>query len=62
LLKSITGSSLKGKCDPIFDNLSEEKKKKWEHLDLLERKGFEVTELKQKFKQQDESNNDLLKS
>jgi len=61
LLKSITGSSLKGKCDPILDNLSEEKKKKLQHLEMLEQKGFEVTELKQAIMKEVENTLDLHK-
>lgn len=48
LLKSLTGSSLKGTCDPILDNLDEEEKKKLERLFILEQKGFEVEKLKER--------------
>lgn len=47
LLKAISGSTLKGSCDPRLDRLSPEDRKKMEHLDILERKGFEVEKLKQ---------------
>jgi len=42
LFKCLTGSSLRGSCDPIYDKLSPEEKKKLEHLEILERKGFDV--------------------
>ena len=48
LLKALTGSSLRGSCDPILDKLSTEDKKKLEHLDMLQRKGFDVEKLKNK--------------
>ena len=48
LLKALTGSSLKGPMDPIYDKMSEEDKKKLAHFDLLQRKGFDVEELKKK--------------
>ena len=47
LLKAITGSSLKGSCDPHLDRLTSEDRAKLQHLDLLERKGFDVSKLKQ---------------
>lgn len=47
LLKAITGSCLKGSCDPHLDRLTAEDRAKLQHLDLLERKGFEVSKLKQ---------------
>ena len=47
LLKSMTGSNLKGSCDPLLDKLSDEDLVKMEHLDRLSRKGFEVDNLKQ---------------
>ena len=47
LLKAIAGSSLKGSCDPHLDKLTAEDRRKLEHLDLLERKGFDVTRLKE---------------
>jgi hypothetical protein len=50
------------KCDPILDNLSEEKKKKLEHLEMLEQKGFEVTELKQAILKEVDNTLDLYKS
>jgi len=46
LFKSLTGSSLKGSCDPMLDNMAADELRKLEHLDMLERKGFEVTQLK----------------
>jgi hypothetical protein len=47
LIKALSGSCLKGTIDPSLDNLSDEKIKKLEHLDKMERKGFEVDKLKQ---------------
>ena len=48
LLKAITGSSLKGTCDPRLDKLCKADRQKIEHLDILERKGFEVYKLKKR--------------
>jgi hypothetical protein len=48
LLKAITGSTLKGSCDPRLDKLDEADKLKIEHLDVLERKGFEVYKLRRR--------------
>ena len=42
----MTGSSLKGTQDPQLDKLSKEDVEKLEHLDRLERKGFDVEALK----------------
>ena len=42
----MTGSNLKGSCDPLHDKLSPEDLKKMEHLDRLQRKGFDVENLK----------------
>ncbi len=47
LLKAITGSSLKGSCDPNLDYLDDAKREKMNHLNELERKGFEVNNLKE---------------
>lgn len=46
LLKSMTGSNLKGSCDPLLDKLSPEDLEKMDHLDRLQRKGFDVENLK----------------
>lgn len=48
LFKALTGSSLKGATDPALDKLDEKQKKKLEHLERLEEKGFDVKELKEK--------------
>jgi len=48
LLKAITGTSLKGETDPALDSLSESEKEKLRNLEMLEKKGFEVTELREK--------------
>jgi len=45
LFKAITGSSLKGSTDPALDKMSDKDKKKLEHLQKLEQKGFAVEEL-----------------
>lgn len=47
-IKSITGSSLKGALDPVFDKMDDKQRSKLEHLENLERKNFEVTHLKNK--------------
>jgi hypothetical protein len=49
LLKAMSGSSLKGDCDPILDNLNEADKNKLIHLQKLENQGFDVDQLKQNF-------------
>lgn len=46
LFKAITGSTLKGTCDPHLDSLPEHERRKMEQLEKLARKGFEVEELK----------------
>lgn len=48
LFKALTGSSLGGSCDPILDKLSPEERKKLEHLEMLQKKGFDVEKLKKK--------------
>lgn len=45
----MSGSSLKGDCDPILDNLNEADKNKLIHLQKLENQGFDVDQLKQNF-------------
>jgi len=47
LYKALSGSSLKGACDPNLDRLTADERQKLEHLDKLERKGFDVTTLKE---------------
>lgn len=47
LLKSLTGSSLKGALSPHYDKLSQKDRDKLEHLDKLERKGFDVDKLRE---------------
>lgn len=47
LLKAITGSSLKGTIDPNNDKLSAHDRKKLEHLEKLERKGFDIGKLRE---------------
>ena len=41
-LKQIAGSSLRGSLDPSLDVFSAPDLKKYQHLQLLERKGFDV--------------------
>lgn len=48
LFKALSGSSLGGGCDPILDKLSPEDKRKLEHLDMLQKKGFDVEKLRKK--------------
>jgi hypothetical protein len=45
-LKQLSGSSIKGPLAPIYDKLNAEDKRKLEHLEAMERKGFEVEKLK----------------
>ena len=42
LYKALTGSSLRGSCDPKRDQLRPAERQKLEHLDKLERRGFDV--------------------
>jgi len=42
LFKALSGSSLKGPTDPKLDPLSDQQKEQLAHLDMLEKKGFEV--------------------
>lgn len=37
---------MKGSCDPILDKMNEAEKKQLEHLNMLERKGFDVKNLR----------------
>lgn len=46
LFKAISGSSLKGTCDPMLDKLTPAERQKIDHLDKLERKGFAVHSLR----------------
>ena len=39
---------MKGSCDPVLDKLDPDAIKKLEHLNMLERKGFEVGNLRDK--------------
>jgi len=48
LFKQLMGSSLKGDVDPLLDKLDKKTKDKLHHLEKLESKGFDVTELKQR--------------
>jgi hypothetical protein len=61
LYKALTGSSLRGSCDPKRDRLSQAERQKLEHLDRLERRGFDVTQLKdavlEENKKKDRKNN-----
>jgi hypothetical protein len=47
LFKAITGSTLKGTCDPSLDRMPKSDQRKMEQLELLSRKGFEVDALKE---------------
>lgn len=46
LFKALTGSTLKGDCDPKLDKMDPKTKDKLLHLEKLEAKGFDVEELK----------------
>jgi hypothetical protein len=46
LFKTLTGSNLKGETDPNLDNITDIKKKKLLHLDMLELRGFNVEALR----------------
>jgi len=46
LFKALTGSTLKGECDPKLDTMDAKTKEKLLHLEKLENKGFDVEELK----------------
>jgi len=46
LFKALTGSTLKGECDPKLDKMDAKTKEKLLHLEKLENKGFDVEELK----------------
>lgn len=47
LLKALTGSCLKGACDSTLDKLPHDVRNKLFHLDKLQRKGYDVEELRQ---------------
>jgi len=49
--KSICGSCLRGTLDPNKDHLSEKDEKKILQIEMLEKKGFDVTKLKEKILQ-----------
>ena len=46
LLKALSGSTLKGDCDPVLDKFRAEDKKKLLHLNKFELKGFDVKKIK----------------
>jgi len=46
LLKALSGSSLMGSCDPKLDLLTDAQRVQLGHLEKLEKKGFEVSQLK----------------
>jgi len=48
LYKALTGSSLKGDCDPKLDKLSPEEQARYKHLEKLEQGGFDVEALKKR--------------
>lgn len=51
LAKALTGSGLKGQTDPARDNMSKNMRKKLAHLEDLERKGYDVEDLKLKVRE-----------
>lgn len=46
LLKLLSGSSLRGSIDPIYDKMTETDKKKYTALDELERRGFDISKMR----------------
>lgn len=48
LLRAMSGSRIRGSAAPELDGLSENQKKKLEHLDYMEMRGFDVAILKEK--------------
>lgn len=48
LLKILTGSSLRGTLDPKLDDLKRQVRKKLQRLEILEQKGFDVEEVRDK--------------
>ena len=46
LIRCLSGTNLKGSCDPELDKLTPEERRKLEHLERMERKGFDVEKLK----------------
>jgi hypothetical protein len=56
LAKALTGSSMKGDAHPATDTLPPNMRKKLAHLEELERKGYEVEDLKKKVMEKAESN------
>jgi hypothetical protein len=48
LVRAMSGSRIRGSAAPELDGLSENQKKKLEHLDYMEMRGFEVAILKEK--------------
>ena len=48
LIKCLTGSSLRGDMDPQLDKVGPEVRKKLKHLQMLEQKGFDVTQNREK--------------
>jgi hypothetical protein len=48
LMKSLTGTSLKGTIDPAYDKLSDKDREKLKRLDDFERKGFDVEKLRER--------------
>ena len=50
LIKAISGSSLKGVADPKWDKLQPDDKQALERIEMLEKKGFDVENLKNNLK------------
>lgn len=59
LFKAICGSSMKGTIDPKLDKLTDEQRQKLTHLDMLEKKGFEVQKLRDDIMKQSGQKDDL---
>mmetsp|Transcript_16165 Transcript_16165/g.27346 ORF Transcript_16165/g.27346 Transcript_16165/m.27346 type:complete len:148 (-) Transcript_16165:61-504(-) len=61
MFKAMTGSSLRGSTDPALDKLDDYQKRKLAHLEMLEQKGFEVFDLKQKILKGQKNDDDFDK-
>jgi len=46
LLKLLSGSTLRGSIDPIYDKMTDMDKKKYGALDDLERRGFDISKMR----------------
>jgi len=51
LLKLLSGSTLRGSIDPIYDKMTTADKEKYAALDRLERRGFDISEMRDRLNQ-----------